>query len=167
MWSTIWRNPSFTQRPRDTRLRALFIENLSGPVLQMLGTKYPYSILLSSSTYQRITFRYNIEPFFWSSSLNWIPSRFQEEIKENVGDRESDLKYSLFFFFWHACSDITITLTFLHSMSNHDAIQLAANRSSESVHDASTFLGSQNIDTHAPLILYSSLSFILFLSLLF
>ena len=98
MWSTIWRNPSFTQRPRDTRLRALFIENLSGPVLQMLGTKYPYSILLSSSTYQRITFRYNIEPFFWSSSLNWIPSRFQEEIKENVGDRESDLKYSIFFF---------------------------------------------------------------------
>ena len=98
MWSAIWRKPSFTQRPRDTRLRALFIENLSGPVLQMLGTKYPYSILLSSSTYQRITFRYNIEPFFWSSSLNWIPSRFQEEIKENVGDRESDLKYSLFFF---------------------------------------------------------------------
>ena len=32
--------------------------------------------------------RYNIEPFFWSSSLNWIASRFQEEIKDKVGDRE-------------------------------------------------------------------------------
>jgi len=41
-------------------------------------------------------------------------------------------------------------------MSNHDGIQLAANRSSESVHDASTLLGSQNIDTHAPLMLYSN-----------
>jgi hypothetical protein len=82
--------------------------------------------------------KYNIEPFFWSSSLNWIPSRFQEEIQEKVGDH------------------ITITLTFLHSLSNHDAVQLAANRSMESLHDASTLLGSQSIDTHAPLILYSN-----------
>ena len=57
--------------------------------------------------------------------------------------------------------DITITLTFLHSMSNHDAMYHAANRSTDSVHDTSTLLGSQSIDTHAPLILYSSLSLIL------
>ena len=38
------------QRPRDTQLRALFIENLSGPVLQMLGTKYLYSYLSFYST---------------------------------------------------------------------------------------------------------------------
>ena len=37
---------SFFQRPRDIRLRALFIEDLSGPVLQMLGTKYLYSTSL-------------------------------------------------------------------------------------------------------------------------
>lgn len=57
--------------------------------------------------------------------------------------------------------DITITLTFLHSMSDHDAIQFVANRSTDSVHEASTLLGSQNIDTQAPLFLYSSLSLIL------
>ena len=60
--------------------------------------------------------------------------------------------------------DITTTLTFLHSMSDHEAIQLVANRSTDSVDEAaSTLLGSQKIDTHAPLILYSSLS--LFVSL--
>ena len=32
--------------------------------------------------------RYNIEPFFWSSSLNWIPSHFQEEIQPDIGDRK-------------------------------------------------------------------------------
>jgi len=44
----------------------------------------------------------------------------------------------------------------LHSMSNSDAIELVANRSMDSIHDASTLLGSQSIDTHAPLILYSN-----------
>jgi hypothetical protein len=58
--------------------------------------------------------------------------------------------------------DITIILTFLHSMSDQDAIRFVANQSTDSVHEAaSTLLGSQNIDTHAPLILYSSLSLVL------
>ena len=56
--------------------------------------------------------------------------------------------------------DITITLTFLHSMSEHDAIQLAANRSSENA-EVSTLLGSQKIDTQSPLVLHSSLFLIL------
>ena len=44
------------QRPQDTRLRALFLQDLSGPVLQMLGTKYPYSYtFLPSCTYQTMT----------------------------------------------------------------------------------------------------------------
>ncbi|KAL0563537.1 hypothetical protein V5O48_018530, partial [Marasmius crinis-equi] len=68
------------QRPDNLRVRALFVENMTGPVLQMLGT------------------RYNIEPFFFSSSLSWIPSRFQEEVRPNKGDH------------------ITITLTFLRTM---------------------------------------------------
>ncbi|KAG2739699.1 hypothetical protein P692DRAFT_201360173 [Suillus brevipes Sb2] len=38
------------------------------PVLQMLGT------------------RYNIEPCFFTSSLNWIPSRYQEEVVKKKGD---------------------------------------------------------------------------------
>ena len=30
--------------------------------------------------------RYNVEPFYWSSSLNWIPSRFQADVQPKVGD---------------------------------------------------------------------------------
>lgn len=40
-------------------------------------------------------------------------------------------------------------------MTDHDAVQLAASKAMDS-HDASTLLGSQNIDTQAPLSLYSS-----------
>lgn len=32
--------------------------------------------------------RYNIEPFFFSSSLNWIPCRYQEIEKDKKGDRK-------------------------------------------------------------------------------
>ncbi|KAG1752038.1 hypothetical protein EDB19DRAFT_1628169, partial [Suillus lakei] len=52
----------------NVRVRALFVENLSEPVLKMLGTKY------------------NIEPFFFSSSANWIPSRYREEVRHGEGD---------------------------------------------------------------------------------
>lgn len=41
---------NYTQRPEGTRLRAMFIENLSGPMLQMLGTKL---VLLTSFRSQR------------------------------------------------------------------------------------------------------------------
>ncbi|KAF8153225.1 hypothetical protein B0H34DRAFT_722697 [Crassisporium funariophilum] len=61
------------KRPDNVRVRAMFIEHMSGPILQMLGAKY------------------NIEPFFWSSSLNWIPSRYQEQVDE-VGDRKTYLR---------------------------------------------------------------------------
>ncbi|KAF4612869.1 hypothetical protein D9613_011170 [Agrocybe pediades] len=54
--------------PNDVRVRILFVEEMSGPVLQMLGAKY------------------NIEPFFFSSSLNWIPSRYQEGEFSGQGD---------------------------------------------------------------------------------
>ena len=57
--------------------------------------------------------------------------------------------------------DITITLTFLRSMTNHQAIQLNAafNKSVDSlagVAAPSTLLGKQMIDPHSPLALYSS-----------
>ncbi|KAG2130876.1 cora-like Mg2+ transporter protein-domain-containing protein [Suillus clintonianus] len=50
------------------RLRVLLVDNMKHPVLQMLGT------------------RYNIEPFFFTSSSNWIPSRYQEEVVKKKGD---------------------------------------------------------------------------------
>lgn len=53
---------------KNVRVRALFVDNLSESVLKMLGTKY------------------NIEPFFFSSSTNWIPSRYQEEVRHGDGD---------------------------------------------------------------------------------
>jgi hypothetical protein len=54
--------------PIGLRLRVLLVDNLKHPVLQMLGT------------------RYNIEPCFFTSSLNWIPSRYQEEVVKKRGD---------------------------------------------------------------------------------
>ncbi|KAF5384255.1 hypothetical protein D9615_003333 [Tricholomella constricta] len=73
-----WNTIITAKRPKDNRVRAFFLENLSGPVLQMLGAKY------------------NIEPFFFSSSLDWIPSRYQEQAGKGH-------------------HTITITLTFLKS----------------------------------------------------
>ncbi|KAG9311758.1 hypothetical protein JVU11DRAFT_8001 [Chiua virens] len=49
--------------PSNVRIQALFIEDMTVPVLQMFGT------------------RYNVEPFFFASSANWIPSRYQEDPK--------------------------------------------------------------------------------------
>ncbi|KAF8958964.1 hypothetical protein BDZ97DRAFT_2046038 [Flammula alnicola] len=82
----IWSGLIQKKKPDNSRVQALFIENISGPILQMLGAKY------------------NIEPFFWSSSLNWIPSRFQEEVKPRSGDH------------------ITITLTYLRSVKSDGRI---------------------------------------------
>ncbi|KAJ8586909.1 hypothetical protein M405DRAFT_883012, partial [Rhizopogon salebrosus TDB-379] len=48
------------ERPGNIRVRSLFVDDLTSPVLRMLGT------------------RYNVEPFFFTSSINWIPSRYQE-----------------------------------------------------------------------------------------
>ncbi|KAG2159250.1 uncharacterized protein EDB93DRAFT_275115 [Suillus bovinus] len=55
---------------KNIRVRALFVDNLSQSVLKMLGTKY------------------NVEPFFFSSSTNWIPSRYREleDVRNGSGD---------------------------------------------------------------------------------
>ncbi|KAF7440188.1 hypothetical protein PC9H_000532 [Pleurotus ostreatus] len=60
-----------SKREEGVRTRCLFVENMTGPVLQMIGA------------------RYNIEPFFFSSSINWIPARYQEEVRPKRGDRRS------------------------------------------------------------------------------
>lgn len=120
--SEIWERiiHSTYQDQDDLRIRALFIENMSGPILQMLGTWY------------------NIEPFFFSSSLNWIPSRFQEEICEGKGDH------------------ITVTLTFLRSIAAGSAVSLDAYASSETLamRERSS-IASHVLDTQAPLDLRS------------
>ncbi|KAG6879295.1 hypothetical protein C0992_003780 [Termitomyces sp. T32_za158] len=64
----------------------MFVENLTGPMLQMLGTKY------------------NIEPFYFSSSVGWIPSRYQESVR--LGDSDH----------------ITISLTFVRTMRNPSTV---------------------------------------------
>ncbi|KAG6904868.1 hypothetical protein DXG01_006627, partial [Tephrocybe rancida] len=109
-------------RPKGTRLRAMFLENLSGPVLQMLGAKY------------------NIEPFYFSSSIGWIPSRYAEEVKLGHSDH------------------ITISLTFIRTMRNPTTLpssstsSYAASITNRQQHN----LTDQAIDTQAPLYIGSS-----------
>ncbi|PPQ75298.1 hypothetical protein CVT24_007521 [Panaeolus cyanescens] len=120
-------------RHEDMRVRAIFIQDMSGPVMQMLGT------------------RYNIEPFFFSSSLNWIPSRYEEEVQPGVGDH------------------ITISLTFIRSLPKGLATNLSSElpgerRSSVTLTDGKPgsggvvwWMGAAHapIDTQAPLDLAS------------
>ncbi|KAJ7083656.1 hypothetical protein B0H15DRAFT_850296 [Mycena belliarum] len=112
-----WEKLKNEKPPAGLRLRALFLQNLSGPALQILGT------------------RYNIEPFFFSSSLNWIPARYQEAVGE--GDH------------------ITLTLTFIRSMRNPTTMPSSPTSSYcptfQTLHSI-----DQVIDTQAPLVLSSS-----------
>ncbi|KAF8236168.1 hypothetical protein L208DRAFT_1253151 [Tricholoma matsutake] len=109
-----WDRMINTVRPPGIRVRALFVDNLSGPVLQMLGT------------------RFNIEPFFFSSSLNWIPSRYQEEVQDRKGDH------------------VTVTLTFLKSIQIPNRSLVASFHDSTSIPDIPS-RKKQMVDTHAPL----------------
>jgi len=69
-------------------VRLLFVDDLTIPVLQMLGTKYGASFRGSTHSKYHLR-RHNIEPFFFTSSINWIPSRYQEAPIHGEGDRES------------------------------------------------------------------------------
>ncbi|KAG1802136.1 uncharacterized protein HD556DRAFT_1304314 [Suillus plorans] len=66
LWSKLKKEESIVRE--NVSVRALFVDNLSESVLKMLGTKY------------------NIEPFFFSSSTNWIPSRYREDVRHGEGD---------------------------------------------------------------------------------
>ncbi|KAF8194202.1 hypothetical protein BJ912DRAFT_901347, partial [Pholiota molesta] len=123
-----WEQLKDAQAPENNRVRILFIENMSGPVMQMLGAKYI------------------IEPFFFSSSLNWIPSRYVEQVRPGEGDH------------------ITISLTFIRFLPSNDASR-ASRLSARSPNVAATArIGPRNrtilvermIDTQAPLALGSS-----------
>ncbi|KAK1231177.1 hypothetical protein PQX77_005703 [Marasmius sp. AFHP31] len=96
-----WRRLVSIKRPEGTRLRALFVKNMSGPTLQMLGAKY------------------NIEPFFFSSSLSWIPTRFQEEVRPGKGDRRLHSIFRDAIEIHGTCADITVILTFLQAVERN------------------------------------------------
>lgn len=108
-------------RPDGIRVRALFVDHLSLDVLRMLGTTY------------------NIEPFFFSSSANWIPSRYQEDPKPGHGDH------------------ITVTLPFIRTMrhvtNKPESVSSAGSLTKEVLPPQSEL---QVIDTQAPLILPST-----------
>ncbi|KAG2140502.1 uncharacterized protein EDB93DRAFT_1252788 [Suillus bovinus] len=78
--------------PTGLRLRVLLIDNMKHPVLQMLGT------------------RYNIGPCFFTSSLNWIPSRYQEEFVKKKGDH------------------ITVTLLFVRTAASDKPVVPSQNK---------------------------------------
>ncbi|KIJ63967.1 hypothetical protein HYDPIDRAFT_175727 [Hydnomerulius pinastri MD-312] len=99
-------------RPDHIRARALFLDNLTLPVLQMLGTKY------------------NIEPFFFSSSINWIPSRYQDEMRPSEGDH------------------LTITLPFIRSLQNRDTLAIYASLHLLMVHLANNVLVQDLLAVH-------------------
>ncbi|KAG7087460.1 hypothetical protein E1B28_013426 [Marasmius oreades] len=110
-----WVNMIREKRPDNLQVRALFVENMSGSVLRMLGAQY------------------NIEPFFFSSSLSWIPSRFQEEVKPRKGDH------------------ITITLIFLRTMDTF----LSGSSGDSSTCTENSTSDDAIINTQAPLFLSS------------
>ncbi|KAG2071272.1 hypothetical protein BDR04DRAFT_1098684 [Suillus decipiens] len=57
------------KRPGNIRVRSIFVDDLTSP-------------------------RYDIEPFFFTSSINWIPSRYQEAPTHKEGDRTHHLSQS-------------------------------------------------------------------------
>jgi hypothetical protein len=72
--------------PSNIRVQALFVEEMTLPVLQMLGTRC-LTVYIVQYGHSLTPARYNIEPFFFASSANWIPSRYQEDPKA-LEDRE-------------------------------------------------------------------------------
>lgn len=97
--------------PDGVRIRAFFVENLSMSVLQMLGTAY------------------KIEPSFFSSLTNWVPSRYQE----NVGHEDH----------------ITVVLPFVRTMQKPEASSSLGDSSNE----------AQDIDPQVPLDLIDGIVF--------
>ncbi|KAG2368838.1 hypothetical protein BDR07DRAFT_1268949, partial [Suillus spraguei] len=93
----------------NVRVRALFVDNMSESVLKMLGTMY------------------NIEPFFFSSSTNWIPSRYREDVRRGVGDH------------------ITVILPFIRTMEKKNRTSSLSDTSSKN-----------HIDVMAPLNLHGN-----------
>ncbi|KAG9311168.1 hypothetical protein JVU11DRAFT_8235 [Chiua virens] len=107
-------------REDDIRVRAFFVKRMTKEVLQMLGTKY------------------NVEPFFFSSSAHWIPSRFQESMIPGEGDH------------------ITIVLPFVRVREiDQKAAGPISSHSQTKEGESSSQEDAQIIDTQAPLYLHT------------
>ncbi|GAW06619.1 hypothetical protein LENED_008556 [Lentinula edodes] len=128
------------EKPRsEARIKVFFVDNLSGPVLQMLGTKY------------------RIEPFFFSSSLNSIPSRYQEQVRPGKGDH------------------VTLTLSFIRTLPSPATApptpdtsytENAYNEDTLHMLQSSILMQTPIIDVEAPLVLTSNPSKLLVLDLI-
>ncbi|KAF8122700.1 hypothetical protein EV363DRAFT_1359507 [Boletus edulis] len=103
------------------RVQVLFVENMTENVLRLLGA------------------RYNIEPFFFASSANWIPSRYQEDPHDGQDDH------------------ITVVLPFIRTINNQQErdsptpsheIRYPQEKGPAPLTDE-----KQTIDTQAPLVL--------------
>ncbi|KAF8123855.1 hypothetical protein EV363DRAFT_1587052 [Boletus edulis] len=112
------------QRDQNIRIRAVFVKNMTKEVLQILGK------------------RYEIEPFFFSSSTNWIPSRYQE----NIVAKQSD--------------HITVVLPFIRVVPREAAGPIPPRLLQDSL-VSSQQEDEQIIDTQSPLYLDSCDKYIL------
>ncbi|KAF8523159.1 hypothetical protein BU17DRAFT_86332 [Hysterangium stoloniferum] len=99
------------KRAENTRVRAIFVGDPSLSVLKMIGEKY------------------EVEPFFWTSSIKWIPARYQEHVQANKGDH------------------ITIVLAFPRTIEN---VGESLRSTSDSGRSA-TLTDKLEIDTQSPL----------------
>ncbi|KAH7929205.1 hypothetical protein BV22DRAFT_1003390, partial [Leucogyrophana mollusca] len=103
------------KRPKDICVRVLFVNNLPRPIMQMLGTHY------------------DIDPFFFSTSVNWIPSHYQEDLQPR-GDH------------------ITITLPFIRPIRN---VPISATKPLQPIASRQP-LPNKPINTQASLSLFST-----------
>jgi hypothetical protein len=78
---------------KDIRVRSLFVDKLTPYVMKILGTGYVWRVICLSTHSEglEIIFRYNIEPFFFASSFDRKPSRYQEALTHGSGDRKSKI----------------------------------------------------------------------------
>ncbi|KAG0699494.1 hypothetical protein DFH29DRAFT_1001920 [Suillus ampliporus] len=120
--------------PTGLRLRVLLVDNMKHPVLQMLGTRCQGFISPDMCSGLNVH-RYNIEPFFFTSSLNWIPSRYQEEVIKQQGDH------------------ITVTLLFIRAAPCEKTAAPSQNKNTSG--------GEKTIDTQESLHLRSAERYLL------
>lgn len=130
----------------------------------------PSRLYLSwSFIYSYTSNRYKVEPFFWSSSVNWIPSRYQDDLRLGEGDRKSDVHFVHTEQVFELSLDITITLSFPRAMKWEAQYHLPISQimrvnTTISLSSAqSTHPSEEVIDTQRPLAIRSG-SFFIFLS---
>ncbi|KZV83553.1 hypothetical protein EXIGLDRAFT_728203 [Exidia glandulosa HHB12029] len=98
--SELLTEPLKDPRPPEVTVRCLFMEDISGNVLQKIGATY------------------NVEPFYWSSALNGIPSRYKEDVDESDGG-----------------DHLTIILPFVRSVDTEEYEETLKNKGNKAEYD--------------------------------